>query len=138
MRLALTVVLLMMSMPAAPAAADVTAPIGWRGEKEGVAAARKLARPTLIYFSADWCMPCREMERVTLADARVVRALERFVPVRVDCTDPDATDAGAIMKRYKVEALPHLILLDGKGRLQRRIDRFISADELAAILEKVR
>ena len=58
-------------------------------EPAAVADARGANRPLLIDFAADWCLPCKELERKTFAEPRVAKELSRFVLVRVDCTDPE-------------------------------------------------
>ena len=50
--------------------------------------AHKLAietdKPLLIVFGASWCHFCHKLERETLADKRMVAAIERdFIPVRL-------------------------------------------------------
>ena len=65
--------------PAAPdgASAD-TGPLHARAFSEAaLAQARGRHHPTLVYFTADWCITCKVNERGALSDASVARAFAR-------------------------------------------------------------
>jgi hypothetical protein len=60
-----------------------TAQIEWRPYDEGLAEARRTARPVLLALSATWCGHCRTYSHV-FEDPRVVLRARRFVMVRID------------------------------------------------------
>lgn len=66
----------------------------WRREMEPAAAeARRDQRPLLLYFTADWCEPCRMVRERVLPLPRVDEAVHgRFVPVIIDVTKPTPAD----------------------------------------------
>lgn len=80
-------------------------------------AARSLAaeshRPMLLFFTADWCVPCRIMKRQVFADPDVMRAINaRVVPVMVAEEAPWAEE---IFEHYRVGATPVTIFTDSAG-----------------------
>ena len=65
------------------------------------------ARPTLLYFTADWCPPCKAMKANAWPDERVEAILKAsYTPVYVDIdADPAAAQA------YGVEQIPTIKIL---------------------------
>ncbi len=109
--------------------------ITWvQGEDEGLRVARAQHRPALLDFYADWCLPCKELERRTFSRADVARALGRFTLVKVNCTTDDDPAVVAAKQRWGAATLPTLVLLDADGKVARRIDRFVPPEEFLKLL----
>jgi thiol:disulfide interchange protein DsbD len=115
--------------------ADAQSPIPWQPYSEQ-ALERALAdrRPVFLDFQADWCLPCREMDRTTFRDPEVVRAAEPFVPFKVDVTLGDET-ANAVMDRFGVSGVPTYVALRGDGTEGARLVGFVPADQMRQALE---
>jgi len=78
-------------------------------------AAAKGARPTMVYFTADWCVTCRTIERSIFPDPQVKRSLGGFQLVKADLSDFNAENA-ALMKTLQVAGPPTMIFFDAAGR----------------------
>ncbi len=134
--LALLVVLAL----ATPSHADVTAPpaggLRWRTDaKAAQSEAAKVKRPLLVFFHAEWCMPCKEMLVTSFADPAVAELIaRRFVPLLVDVTNDDPA-AAALRDRFHVLALPTLLVRRGNDERLRQ-ESFVPAAELRALLER--
>ena len=91
--------------------------VDWRPIETALEEARGSGKPVLYDFTADWCPPCRQMQREVFADARSAQTIgELFVPVRVlDRTREEGrnpTAVAALQARYQVEAFPTLVIVD--------------------------
>jgi thioredoxin:protein disulfide reductase len=81
-------------------------------------AAKSARRPIVIDFSADWCVPCREMERTTFVDPMVVREAAGFVRLRANLTADNSTNQ-AIIKQFGVEGVPTTVFIDANGAVRK-------------------
>lgn len=94
-------------------------------------------RPLLVDFTAAWCAACKEIEKLTFTDERVLREAGRFIAVKVDATDDEDPLVVATLEEHVVTGLPTLILFDSNGSEALRFTDFVAADELLAALEQV-
>ena len=85
-------------------------------------------QPILLDFYADWCVACKELERDTFTDARVAKAMQRFVLVRADVT-ANKDSHQALLRRFGLFGPPGIILTGADGRETQRIIGFKPADE---------
>jgi thiol:disulfide interchange protein DsbD len=82
---------------------------------ERLAAAKNSGKPVFLDYFADWCTDCVRMENSTFADQRVRAALEDFVRLKVDVTDPNDPEVKRLKERYRVFAPPAFIFLTKQG-----------------------
>jgi thiol:disulfide interchange protein DsbD len=110
--------------------ADAQSPVPWRPFSDpAFEGAVKERRPMFLDFEADWCLPCREMDRTTFRDPDVVRMLKGFVPFKVDVTMGD-DEASGVMERFGVSGVPTYIVLGPDGAEQARLVGFVSAEQM--------
>jgi len=69
----------------------------------------------MVDFYADWCVSCKQMEKLTFTDARVQKQFAGMVLVQADVTANDADDK-AMLKRFHLFGPPGIILFDKGGR----------------------
>jgi protein disulfide-isomerase len=86
---------------------------------DDIASARQLATESgknmLLFFTAEWCVPCRIMKRQVFADQEVMTAINaQVVPVMIYADDPGAEE---VFRRYKVGGTPVTIFTDPEGNV---------------------
>ena len=72
-------------------------------------------RPAMLDFYADWCVSCKEMEKLTLSDPRVRAELDRMLLLQADVTAANEQDR-ALLKRFSLFGPPGIIFFDAQGR----------------------
>jgi thiol:disulfide interchange protein DsbD len=72
-------------------------------------------KTAMLDFYADWCVSCKEMEKLTFIDPAVQASLANSVLLQVDVTANDADDK-AMLKRFGLFGPPGIILFDRAGR----------------------
>lgn len=101
-----------------------------------VRSASASGRAVMLDFYADWCVSCKEMERLTFTDARVRAALANVVLLQADVTANNADDQ-ALLKRFGLFGPPGTIFFDTQGReVQARVVGFERADTFLASLRR--
>ncbi len=70
-------------------------------------------KPMILYFTGEWCSPCRVMKRQVWADEQVKTLVNsQFIPVAIDVDNPDDAE---VLARYKVNGAPVTIITDPEG-----------------------
>lgn len=95
-----------------------------------LAKAKKMGKPVMLDFYAEWCESCIEMDREIFSQPAMLALLNQFVLLRVDMTD-NSDAVQAIMKRYRVIAPPTLLFFDRDSAevISRRIVGSITIDD---------
>ena len=101
-----------------------------------LAAAGAAGRRTMLDFSADWCVSCKEMENHTFSDAQVRAALAGYALLRADVTANNDDDQ-ALLKRFHIIGPPTTAFFaaDGRERTDFRLVGFIAAGPFRAHLK---
>lgn len=103
-------------------------------------------KPTLLMFSAPWCPACIRMQTETLQQKNVQNQLAQINFLKLNSDEADNYD---LSQKFKVRAIPTMILIDKKGteifrwldyqsavafekNLKAEISKIIDAEELAA------
>ena len=85
---------------------------GWHASlAEGLQVATLEQKPVLVDLWATWCKNCLVMDRTTLADPTVTKALEGYVKIKFQAEQPGEEPARAVMERFKAVGLPTYVIL---------------------------
>jgi thiol:disulfide interchange protein DsbD len=94
-------------------------------------------RPVMLDFYADWCISCKEMERLTFADPTVAARLNQLQLLKVDVT-ADTPDDRALLQRFGLFGPPGIIFFDAQGqeRPELRVVGFQPPEQFGDVLKR--
>ena len=92
----------------------------------------------LIDFAADWCIPCKEMDKRTYTDQRVIEKSKEFLMLKADLTRTGSAEVEKLTKEFRILGVPTTVFLDKNGREHTELRQvgFVSSDEFVTIMDK--
>lgn len=91
--------------------------IEWHPYSEAMLSrAAREGKPVFIDFYADWCAPCKELDKHTFSSPEIVARSKDFVMLKVDLTSADDPQAEFLRKKYQARGVPTLVFLAPDGR----------------------
>jgi thiol:disulfide interchange protein DsbD len=114
--------------------------IAWIPYAETVLAqAAEDGKPVVIDFSADWCLPCKELEHKTFNTPEVIDAADDFVTLKADLTQHGSPEVRALRRKFDIRGVPTIVFIDaaGRERANLRAVEFIDKDEFLDRLSKL-
>ena len=107
--------------------------------QQAVASATAQGKPVMLDFYADWCVSCKEMEKLTFSDAAVQQKLKNLVVIQADVTPNDEKDK-ELYQHFGIIGPPAIIFYDSQGNEQRnlRVVGYMPATEFVAQLERLK
>lgn len=93
--------------------------VAWRDDlANALSTSAESSRPVLLVFTAAWCPPCQVMKHEVWTDPAVRQLVEsRYLPVLLDVDQPQSHPAA---RRYEVDSIPTILVLDSQGGVTRR------------------
>ena len=104
---------------------------------ESYARALAQGRRVMLDFSADWCVPCHELERSTFSDPRVIARAQNFQTFRVDLTHSDSPEVEQVRKQFDIRGVPTVVFMNADGSEVRaaRVESFLAPHDFLARME---
>lgn len=113
--------------------------ISWVNYSENIFADAKAgSQPVMLDFFADWCIPCKELDKFTFRNQEVIDQLRNFITVKVNLTKSGDPLAKALKEKYRIKGVPTLLFLSSNGEEipGTRVVGFIEKDKFLPVLEK--
>ena len=79
------------------------------------ALAQSKGKTAMLDFYADWCVSCKEMEKLTFPETKVKAKLDNMLLLQVDVTANNADDK-ALLKRFGLFGPPGIIFFNSQGK----------------------
>jgi thioredoxin:protein disulfide reductase len=73
------------------------------------------SKPVFIDFYADWCAPCKELDKKTYSVPEVVLQSRSFIMLKVDLTSSQDAHVELLREKYQIRGVPTLVFLKPDG-----------------------
>ena len=105
-----------------------------------LASAQREGKPVIIDAFADWCIPCKELDRFTFTHVEVRRQASEFVTLKLNLTrnEPGSEEARA-RERFGILGVPTIIFLDASGQERKdlRLEGFEKAESFLTRMKEI-
>lgn len=127
------------------AAVPKTPEVHWLKYNEAMEKAKTSAKLVFVDLYADWCVPCRVMEKTVYSDPTVVSLLNnRFIPVKLDVDSEDSITCDGIKSTaracysevWELSVIPAFVLVAPKGLSILTVTDSMSPQEMRMLLYK--
>jgi thiol:disulfide interchange protein DsbD len=103
-------------IPAKGAGGTETTGIAWQTYSETLLQQAKAnTQPVIIDFGANWCIPCKELDKNSFSDPRVIAASKNYVMMKVDLTEMGSPISRDLIKRFGIKGVPTVVFLGANG-----------------------
>jgi thioredoxin:protein disulfide reductase len=90
--------------------------IQWhRYSDEMLGHALRQTKPVFIDFYADWCAPCKELDKQTFSSPEVTELSNSFIMLKVNLTSANDPGTEALRQKYRAWGVPTLVFLKPDG-----------------------
>jgi len=93
----------------------------------------------MIDFMAEWCPPCKEMDKITFSNTNIIKKSNEFIPVRIDVDKQKniAEEYNGNARKYGGIGIPNILFLDKEKKIIRHIVGFHDVNQLMGIMDSV-
>lgn len=90
--------------------------INWQSySDEMMSEARQQNKPVIIDFYADWCLPCKELDKFTFSQPEVIELSKNFYMLKVDLTTASDPLGRELRQRFQVRGVPTIVFISPQG-----------------------
>jgi thiol:disulfide interchange protein DsbD len=78
-------------------------------------------KPVMIDFYADWCIPCKEMDRFTFSHEGVVERSKSYTMIKVDLTREKGEFEKSLQQKHRIKGVPTYLFISSEGEEKREL-----------------
>jgi thiol:disulfide interchange protein DsbD len=115
--------------------------IPWKAFDEALlGGAKAAATPALVDFSAEWCLPCKELDHRVFSQPDAVAATSGLVTLRADLTETASPEVARIRRAFAIKGVPTIVFIDSNGaeREDLRVVGIIDKAEFLARVDRLK
>ncbi len=103
------------------------------------AIASKFNKLIMIDFMAEWCPPCKEMDKITFSNTNIIKKSNEFILVRIDVDKQKniAEEYNGNGRKDGCIGIPNILFIDKEKKIIRHIVGFHNVDQLMGIMDSV-
>lgn len=94
-------------------------------------------KPIMIDFFAEWCIPCKELDKKTFTDEAIIELSKNFNLMKVDLTSGAEGDVKILRDKYAVKGVPTIVFINSDGQEIRKL-RTLGFVEPEKFIEKMK
>ena len=98
--------------------------------------AKDLSKPVVLDFYADWCIPCKELDKYTFSDKRIVEQAKKFIMLKADLTHFQSEQTNNLRNKFNIKGVPTIVFINSEGREVEDL-RLIGFEEADHFLERM-
>jgi thiol:disulfide interchange protein DsbD len=76
-------------------------------------------KPIMIDFYADWCIPCKEMDRITFSHEDVINRSKSYTMVKMDLTREEGEFEQSVRQQFRIKGVPTYLFISSEGNEKR-------------------
>ena len=123
-----------------PSKSEAGQKIDWQKyTPEVLTMAHENGKPVMIDFYADWCIPCKELDKFTFSDPNVYQLAQKITMVKADLTHFQSEETTQLREKFGIKGVPTIVFLDRNGQeiTDLRVTGFEDAEDFTARLKQL-
>jgi thiol:disulfide interchange protein DsbD len=106
--------------------------LNWHTYQEGLNLSKAENKTMLLDFYTDWCTYCKQMDKDTYGDARVVNKSAQMVCVKVN-----GDNENELVSKYGIEGYPTIVFVDVNGTEKDRLVGYTGPEDFLNYLSYI-
>jgi len=103
---------------------------------EALESAKANGKPVIIDFYADWCIPCKELDKFTFTNNEVINLSKKYVTLKADLTHFQSEETNKIRDKFNIKGVPTIVFIKSDGTEMEDI-RLVGYEEADKFLKRM-